>query len=121
MPWRARIRDGGDRVLGAGILLGTQHVLTCAHLLLEGADGAPMKDRTADFVGLPGTPPVQVRIAEGSWVPPLDGGRGDVALLELERPQPDGAGAELHRMPQTWGARRTRTGPLGVPGLPRPG
>ncbi|MGH3928039.1 MAG: S1 family peptidase, partial [Pseudonocardiaceae bacterium] len=103
------MRDADGAVLGAGMALGTGYVLTCAHVLMgSGAYSPAVQDAepdvrvVVDFVGLPGVPSADAWVADGGWVPPLGDGRGDVALLELDRPQPGGSTAPLrplHRLP----------------------
>ncbi|MDT7785057.1 MAG: hypothetical protein QOF58_3476 [Pseudonocardiales bacterium] len=87
-PWRVRVLDADGGVLGAGVLLGETHVLTCAHLVPEGADHV--------FVDRMRGPVVRADVVPDRWVPPLDDRRGDVALLDLAGPLP-GAGATLRR------------------------
>lgn len=104
-----RLRDADGAVLGAGMVLGPGYVLTCAHVLLghscspttEGT--VPNMKVTLDFVGLHGMPSTRTRVAAGGWIPPLQDGRGDVALLAIDQPQPSEVAAPLHRLPMTWG------------------
>lgn len=109
-PWRVRVCDAEGAVLGAGMVLCTGHVLTCAHVLMGHRSYAPAAERavpdvkvTVNFVGLHGVPSARAWVADGGWIPPLRDGRGDVALLELDRPQPGGLETPLHRLPVTWG------------------
>lgn len=95
--WRVRVRARADPVgiLGAGVLLDREHVLTCAHVALAAAELA------VDMVGLEGIPHSDARIV--ACVPPFaDERRGDVALLRLDVPQPHGIGARLRRAALTW-------------------
>lgn len=108
-PWRVRVCDADGVVLGAGMLLGTKYVLTCAHVLMESDSSLPAAGATGpevrvvvDFVGLHGVPSAEAWVAEDGWIAPLDDGRGDIALLELDRPQPGGSRTPLHRLPVTW-------------------
>ncbi|MFJ5986322.1 trypsin-like peptidase domain-containing protein [Lentzea sp. NPDC092896] len=87
-PWRVRLLDADGGVLGAGVLLGETHVLTCAHVVPEGADHV--------FVDRMRGPVVRADVDLSRWVPPLEDRRGDVALLDLTGPLP-GAGAMLRR------------------------
>lgn len=82
--WLARLLSADGRVVGAGVLLGTRHVLTSTHLL-TGPDG----ELLVDFADLPD--PTPARVAPDGWQPTMG-----VALLELDEPRPDGTGAELH-------------------------
>ncbi|MGH3923764.1 MAG: S1 family peptidase, partial [Pseudonocardiaceae bacterium] len=104
--WRVRVCDEAGAVLGAGILLGTQHVLTCAHLFLRSDDlGAehnpPGISVVIDFVGLGKVPSAKARIVTDGWVPLDDVKGGDIALLELEVPQRTGSTTPLRRLPTT--------------------
>ncbi|MGM1064059.1 S1 family peptidase [Saccharothrix sp. Mg75] len=95
--WRARVRSPGGEVLGAGVLLGDRHVLTCAHVL-TGADGHP----GVDLVGPRGWLVRRARPVPGCVVPPMADQRGDVALLELDEPVPPGSGTTLRRAAVSW-------------------
>ena len=93
--WRIRVRSRhGGEVLGAGILLGREHVLTCAHVALA------TRDLAVDMVELPGSRASDARILD--YVPEQEDGRGDVAILELATPQPLGVGATLRKEALTW-------------------
>ncbi|MGK5549824.1 S1 family peptidase, partial [Streptomyces sp. URMC 127] len=107
--WRVRISTSGGDVLGAGILLATDAVLTCAHVIPAdpgapaGAAAAPRAEVLAELVGVPGARPVRARVADGCWVPELADSRGDVALLTLAEPQDARHAAPLHRVAPTHG------------------
>jgi Trypsin-like peptidase domain len=108
--WRVAI--AGDTG-GAGVLLDAWHVLTCAHLVGD-------KDRQVTVhsaVARPGWH-AAARVVPGSWVyqegDPL---RGDVALLELDRPAACDAFATLWRAPVSGGRVRVH----GFPGAARNG
>jgi len=108
--WRVRIRDADGAVLGAGILLGTRYVLTCAHVLLRSdahdlgaVNTVPAIDVIIDFVGLRPVRSARARVAHGGWVPPNDADGGDIALLELDAPQPIGSTTPLRRLSVTRG------------------
>ncbi|MFF3754175.1 trypsin-like peptidase domain-containing protein [Streptomyces sp. NPDC002018] len=98
--WRVRIRGPGGEVLGAGVLLGSETVLTCAHVVP--ADASVL----VDLVGVDGAEPVTARVIDECWVPErgdrLSGPSGDLALLRLDRPQPEKWSAVLHRLSPTW-------------------
>jgi serine/threonine-protein kinase PknG len=101
--WLVRVRDADGVVLGAGILLGERHVLTCAHLLRSdthylGIEVAPHIDVVIDFVGSRPVASGTARVATGGWAPPDD---GDVVLLELEEPKVIGSTTPLRRLPLT--------------------
>ena len=92
--WRVRLRCRGRRgVLGAGVLLDSEHVLTCAHVALAAEDLA------VEMVGLPGMPASAAHIVE--HVEPQHE-RGDVALLRLATPQPGARPATLRKVAMTW-------------------
>ena len=101
-----RIRELSGGLLGAGILLGDRHVLTCAHVLTDGGSGTGARGRFAvDLVGRPGWPPVPATIVPGCWIPPADDGRGDIALLLLDPSAalPAGlSGARLRALSLSW-------------------
>jgi hypothetical protein len=88
--WRVRVRDASGAVLGAGVLLGGEYVLTCAHV---GTAGAQV---VVDLPGLGTVPPIGARAVSEWRVPPQDDRRGDVALLRLAR-RPAGAGSAMLR------------------------
>ncbi|MEV7084679.1 trypsin-like peptidase domain-containing protein [Streptomyces sp. NPDC093085] len=79
--WHARI-DIAGAAEGSGFLVSDRTVLTCAHVLLH-------HDRAeAVFPGAPGLAPLPARVvARGTWAGG-DRDRGDLAVLELERPVP---------------------------------
>ena len=84
--WAVRIRRGDGTVVGAGILVEPEWVLTCARVMTEG-------DRaTAEFVGVPGRP--RAAVAGGAYA---TAGAGGVALLRLTGPGPPGAAGPLYR------------------------
>jgi serine/threonine-protein kinase PknG len=102
--WRVRVCDADGAVLGAGLLLGTRHVLTCAHVLRPddpGTEDPPNVSVIIDFVGLPRVLSAKARITVGGWVPLNDIKGGDIALLELEAPQSSGSITPLRRLPTT--------------------
>ncbi|MFL6124893.1 serine protease, partial [Actinophytocola sp.] len=97
--WRVRVRSRSAprSVLGAGVLLDREHVLTCAHVAMEAPELA------VDMVGLDAVPSSAAHIVAGACVPPsADERRGDVTLLRLSEPQPNGIGAKLRRVALTW-------------------
>lgn len=89
--WRVRVLDAEGDVLGAGVLLGGKHVLTCAHVV---AGDHVFVDRMGESVG-------RARVVRSRFVPPMDDRRGDVALLDLDEPVP-GVGATLRRAALSW-------------------
>ncbi|MEV6628490.1 trypsin-like peptidase domain-containing protein [Amycolatopsis sp. NPDC051106] len=95
--WRVRLHDELGRVCGAGTVLDEYHVLTSAHVV-ETA-GGPRSALSVDFVGLAEAMPGTATVVEGCWVPSDGGGRGDLAVLRLDRPESRVFRAPLHRMP----------------------
>ncbi|MFI0780295.1 serine protease [Streptomyces sp. NPDC021212] len=85
-------------ILGAGILLGGDTVLTCAHVIPDDGRPVPASQVLVDLVQLPDAAPVTARVAAGCWVPRRADGCGDIALLTLDRPQPAEHAAPLYRL-----------------------
>ncbi|MGW5051902.1 S1 family peptidase [Actinokineospora sp. NPDC004072] len=90
--WRVRVRGQGG-VLGAGVLVDPDHVVTCAHVVLDAGDLA------VDLVALPGAPSSAAAVL--ACVPPR-GDRGDVAVLRLAASQPPSAVATLRKVALAW-------------------
>ncbi|MBT2382147.1 serine protease [Streptomyces sp. ISL-11] len=101
--WRVRISTVGGDMLGAGILLGVDAVLTCAHVIPWDGGPEPDGEVLVELVGVPAAAPVRARVAEGCWVPEQADSRGDVALLKLAEPQHARHAAPLHRVAPTPG------------------
>lgn len=101
-----RIRSLTGQLLGAGVLLGDRHVLTCAHVVAPGLPtaAAPGPDAKVlvDLVAQPGSAPVAAAVVPGGWAGMGDDGRGDVALLELERPAAVASDAQLRALSLSW-------------------
>ncbi|MFF2846820.1 serine protease [Streptomyces sp. NPDC058001] len=98
--WRVRLRRAtgepeleetpGD-VLGAGVLLGGDLVLTCAHVVRDPVTGRRPDRVRVDFPSVDGLtdPPARTAtVLEGHWLPPFGTSRGDLALLTLDEPAP---------------------------------
>lgn len=82
--WRVRVTDLSAGTCGAGVLIGNGEVLTCAHVI-GGRDDVP----TQPTVGFPGSAsgtPISTRVIHR--VPLAEDGRGDLAILALDRPPP---------------------------------
>ncbi|WP_093840351.1 S1 family peptidase [Streptomyces aidingensis] len=91
-PWRVRIRcPAGGRVIGSGVLLGGDTVLTCAHVV-PGRTATV----TVEFPEIEGAPGSPATVRDGCWHP-ADEGRGDLALLSVHRPPPGAPSAPLVR------------------------
>jgi hypothetical protein len=98
--WRLRIRDAAGNVRGAGMLVCTGQVLTCAHVVGdENSPTAPDTTVVVDFVSVPGTPSVRATVARDGWIPVNnDDGSGDIALLDLVGQVHGPAHARLRRL-----------------------
>lgn len=94
--WIARIEAPDGRVLGAGVLLAPDRVLTAAHVAVPGRRYA------VRLVGVPGLDAVPATVREDEHVPRREdafGDRsGDLALLRLAEPLPAGHATRLHRL-----------------------
>ncbi|MEV0278492.1 serine protease [Streptomyces sp. NPDC050610] len=102
--WRVRIRSRASRaVTGAGILLDTDTVLTCAHVITD-QYGQPDPDAEVlvELAAVRDARPVPARVAEDGWKPQQADHCADVALLRLSVPQPPEYATSLHRLPPTW-------------------
>ncbi|MGW0414451.1 trypsin-like serine peptidase [Streptomyces collinus] len=95
-PWVARIEEPDGRVLGAGVLLAPDRVLTAAHVVRPG------QAYVVHFVGVPGVPGVAATVREDEYVPQQRdtfGDRsGDLALLRLAEPLPAAHTTRLYRL-----------------------
>jgi hypothetical protein len=96
-PWRVRLWGADGSVLGAGVVLPDNRVLTSAKAV-TGTGGVV----TAELVGLVHRPRIAARVIEEDLVPRGDGNQGDVALLELAAPLTVRAGAILRRTALSW-------------------
>ncbi|MGW3354741.1 trypsin-like peptidase domain-containing protein [Streptomyces bungoensis] len=95
-PWIARVGTPDGRVLGAGVLLAPDRVLTAAHVVRPGLP------YVVHFVGVPGVPGVAATVRADEHVPQREdafGDRsGDLALLRLAEPRPAGHPTRLYRL-----------------------
>ncbi|WP_198547282.1 S1 family peptidase [Streptomyces jeddahensis] len=92
--------SGSGNVLGAGVLLGSDRVLTCAHVIRDPETGQRPGRVQVDFPLLQGLPRTERRTAtvlDGHWVPPFGKAQGDLALLVLDEPAPVPSPVTLHR------------------------
>lgn len=84
--WIARIGEPDGLVLGAGVLLAPDRVLTAAHVV------SPGRPYVVHFLGVPGVPGVAATVRADEHVPQREdafGDRsGDLALLRLAEPLP---------------------------------
>ncbi len=107
-PWAVRIVDQQGEVLGAGVILGEEFVVTCAHVVRASArDQTPRLDAVVrvEFVGMPTLPACDATVVEEAWFPAPADGTGDIAMLRLAHPVPPGIGAKLRRRPMTVGRK----------------
>ncbi|MEU1134572.1 serine protease [Streptomyces sp. NPDC005900] len=102
--WRVRLRrwatSGSGDVLGAGVLFGGDHVLTCAHVVRDPATGLRPDRVRVEFPllqGLTRTPQRTATVAAGHWVPAFGKAQGDLAVLVLDEPAPVPSPVTLHR------------------------
>jgi hypothetical protein len=80
-PWQVRVRQSPDgRPEGGGVLCADRWVLTCAHVVSDGADPPDCVWVEFPFAG---AGLVEARVAPDGWRPDLGAGFADLALLEL--------------------------------------
>src|SRR4051794_21567369 len=85
-PWRVRAWAPDGRAAGAGFVVCTGQVLTCAHVV-SAAAGDPTRPLRVDLVGaVPAVASRRATVAPGGWVPVSDENRGDLAVLDLDGP-----------------------------------
>ncbi|MET8771677.1 trypsin-like peptidase domain-containing protein [Streptomyces sp. NPDC004658] len=108
--WIARIETPDGRVLGAGVLLAPERVLTAAHVV------RPDHRYTVRLVGVPGLAAVTATVRPDEHVPQSEdafGDRGgDLALLRLAAPLPAEHTTRLYRL-------AAPHGPVSMYGFPR--
>lgn len=98
-PWLVSLLDADGRAVGAGVLVGRGHVISCAHVIADPTVAVPLR-----FPFLPGSPTCTARVIDQGWFPYTGVGGGDLAVLMLEGPVPDGAlGAPLRSPPRLSG------------------
>jgi hypothetical protein len=110
LVWQVRLLNAAGRPVGSGVVIDERHVVTGAHVVTQ-AQGqraqlnAPIGTVEVDFLATDGAR-VPATVAAGGWVPTDPEGRGDIAVLELADPLPQGAEpASLRRSVQLWGHR----------------
>jgi hypothetical protein len=84
-------------VSGAGVLLGRDYVLTCAHVATNAGS-----EIMVDAGGMARTPSVHARIDPEHHVPATEDWHGDVTLLRLDQPLIDRSGTTLRRVALSW-------------------
>ncbi|MEV6767808.1 trypsin-like peptidase domain-containing protein [Nocardia sp. NPDC051030] len=101
----ARVLSTDGVAVGAGFVIGSTHIATCAHVVaaaVEDADDMSDAVVTVEFPLVPGIPRVTARVRR--WEPVRLDGRGDIALLELEDEILGGIAAPpLWRADRPWG------------------
>ena len=80
--WRIRITTGG-RVLGAGVLLTLDTVLTCAHVVSDAVGAGLDRPVDVDFPGSASRVGLRAVPRRDAWVPVAADESGDLALLSL--------------------------------------
>jgi WD40 repeat protein len=111
LAFQARLLDITGRPVGGGVVVDERHVLTCAHVVVDALGDAitpvqpPQGTVEVDFLTADAAP-ATARVVAGGWVPPDRTGRGDVAVLELPGPLPEGVvAAPLRRVARLRGDR----------------
>lgn len=95
--WRVSVYvDNGAEVVGQGVLVTPNQVLTCAHVVAAALDAdpggpAPAGQLLVSFPGCRGRELLACRVVEKAWHPLRPDGSGDIAVLRLLRPPPEGA------------------------------
>ncbi|MFF1378634.1 trypsin-like peptidase domain-containing protein [Streptomyces sp. NPDC058308] len=100
MRLRRWAASGSGDVLGAGVLFGTDRVLTCAHVIRDPATGRRPDRVQVEFPllqGLERTPHRTATVEAGHWVPAFGKAQGDLAVLVLDGPAPLPSPVTLHR------------------------
>jgi hypothetical protein len=91
--WRARIRDSGGRIYGAGVLVAPDLVVTCAHVVARALQTSPNGSRplepvTVDFPTATHLGTCSATVLDNGWLAMADDYVGDIALLRLDTPKP---------------------------------
>jgi vWA-MoxR associated protein C-terminal domain/Trypsin-like peptidase domain/vWA-MoxR associated protein middle region 0/Effector-associated domain 2 len=91
--WRARIRDSGGRIYGAGVLVAPDLVVTCAHVVARALQASPNGERppapvSVDFPTATHLGSCSATVVEDGWLAMADDYAGDIALLRLAEPKP---------------------------------
>ncbi|MEU7507458.1 serine protease [Streptomyces lavendulae] len=82
-------RSPHENPVGAGMLVGPRHVLTCAHVVRAGtALGMPREPVFVEFQYAEAHDPLPATVVPGGWHPATGTDTGDVAVLELGSPPP---------------------------------
>jgi hypothetical protein len=91
--WQVRIRRSAAAApVGAGVLCNDGQVVTCAHVISPSQSSAsPMELVYIEFQFGGSHEPIPATVVPGGWVPERPDRSGDVAVLRLHGPPPDGA------------------------------
>ena len=103
-----RIRDADGRIVGAGFLVGSREILTCAHVIAQAlgdSDGRRPPSTAEIFLDFPLVDPAQVLTATiVAWRPAQADDSGDIAGLQLTSAPPLGVKAtRLIAADDMWG------------------
>src|SRR6266511_3033616 len=102
-----RLRDGNDRVVGAGLLVSMHEIVTCAHVVaraLNMADDAPVPSGALLSLDFPFVEPDRRFSAQVvRWCPKEDDGTGDIAGLTLADLPRNASPARLIVADDLWG------------------
>lgn len=96
-PWLLRVKAADGGVVGAGVLVGDEIAMTCAHVVNHAVGRAPTDVARPDGEILLDVPFSESRITctasveEHGWEPISDLGEGDVAILRLSDSAPSDA------------------------------
>ncbi|GHJ43566.1 serine protease [Catellatospora sp. TT07R-123] len=115
MPWSVRIVDWQGDVLGAGVVVTRDSILTCAHVIRANT-GEVAADAVVrvEFVGRPDLPAREARVLR--WFPPQADHTGDIAVLRLAKAVPADIVGELRRRPVKRATKVRAVGfPVGAP------
>ncbi|KIH98247.1 hypothetical protein LP52_13745 [Streptomonospora alba] len=118
--WHVCVRGTSTGICGGGVLITPEHVLTCAHVVQNalghphGAHQPPDGSLMVEFPLLAPNRPVECRVEHNGWFP-LDGQRGDLAVLRVAGPLPHGT------RPAPLRPRPRLPGPVQVYGHPADG
>ncbi|MGH3164272.1 MAG: S1 family peptidase, partial [Trebonia sp.] len=86
-PWQVCLEDDNGGILGAGIMLDGEYIVTCAHVVDPGPEAGESLVRVR-FDNREIASPGQARIIPDCFCPADESERGDVALLRLRDPLP---------------------------------
>lgn len=88
VPWQVRLFRGRS-ACGAGLAVDPWHVVTCAHVAASAMEEPPGGEVSLDLPAFPELGRLTARALPEFWAPEQADGRGDVAVLRLDRRLPD--------------------------------